>query len=245
MFPNNICHHIFSPISFLKVTFFKKNSNLLTFFLNQESIVYILQIVKSQIQIFFIKNLVNVFQSFFFVLQKIYLTKKLEIKKIYHWKEKYLNFDNLNCDKTQNFKLWRNCGTQIVIKLKNSNSERKYLGYGRHWISRLMQIEEPIKILQGKIFLIHYFQTQAPPPSSQKPVLKKMKIKKSSFYLLITCQVSHVMSHLSHVTCHMSLQEQPQQQTLPFVIPTQCTVVGPRIRRRKKFFFEKQKKKKI
>ena len=35
--------------------------------------------------------------------------------------------------------------------------------------------------------------------------------------------------HLSHVTCHMSLQEQPQQQTLPFVTPPQGTVVGPRI----------------
>ena len=30
------------------------------------------------------------------------------------------------------------------------------------------------------------------------------------------------MGHLLHVICQMSLQEQPQQQTLTFVTPTQC-----------------------
>ena len=35
----------------------------------------------------------------------------------------------------------------------------------------------------------------------------------------VTCQVSHVLCPLSHVICHLchlSLQEQPQQQTLPW-----------------------------
>ena len=56
----------------------------------------------------------------------------------------------------------------------------------------------------------------------------------------VTCHLSPVNCHLtpvkcpmSCVTCHMALQEQPQQQTLPFATPQQCTLVGPKI----PFFF--------
>ena len=59
----------------------------------------------------------------------------------------------------------------------------------------------------------------------------------------VTCQESHVMCHMSDVTCQMSLQEQPQQQTLPFVTPPQCTVVGPRIP--KTIFFKQKKSSKL
>ena len=82
--------------------------------------------------------------------------------------------------------------------------------YGRHWIFRPMRIIGPIIFCGAKM-------------------VKKIKnqIKKKYIYIHVTrdmwnviCDMWHVtrdMCHLSHFTSHLSLQEQPQPQTLPFV----------------------------
>ena len=59
----------------------------------------------------------------------------------------------------------------------------------------------------------------------------------------VTCQVSSVTCHVSPVTCHLShvITRTPQQQTILFVTPQQCTV-GWTKNIRKPNFFGKPKK---